>query len=208
MRRRKRKRHRFIHFLLLMTTVLALAYGGTIGYVCILEGKADKELTPEMQYDAIVVLGAQVKEDGTPSIQLAWRLDAAAEAYATKKVPVVVCGAQGTDEPLPESAVMKRELIIRGVDEQAILEDPDSFNTYENLENAQKLLGNYPEVKRILIVTSDYHLPRSMAIARDLGFEAEGLGSPCKKEYWLKNHTREALAWIKYWGKKYLKLPL
>jgi hypothetical protein len=47
-----------------------------------------------------------------------------------------------------------------------------------------------------------------MAIARDLGFEAEGLGSPCKKEYWLKNHTREALAWIKYWGKKYLKLPL
>ena len=49
---------------------------------------------------------------------------------------------------------------------------------------------------------------RAGALAADLGYEACGLGSPCKPEYWLKNHAREALAWCKYWGKKYLNLPL
>ena len=61
-----------------------------------------------------------------------------------------------------------------------------------------------------LIVTSDYHLPRALAIARDAGLEAQGAGSPCRPEwnYWLKNHMREALAWVKYWGVKYLGLKL
>ena len=48
------------------------------------------------------------------------------------------------------------------------------------------------------IVTSDYHLPRAMQLARDRGLAAEGLGSPCKPEYWMKNHFREVLAWGKY----------
>ena len=41
-----------------------------------------------------------------------------------------------------------------------------------------------------------------------VGFEACGMGSPCKPEYWLKNHAREVLSWCKYWGVKYLHLPL
>ena len=40
------------------------------------------------------------------------------------------------------------------------------------------------------------------------GYDACGMGSPCKPEYWIKNHAREALAWCKYWGVKYLHLPL
>ena len=31
---------------------------------------------------------------------------------------------------------------------------------------------------------------------------------PCLPEYWLKNHSRESLAWCKYWLKKYLHLNL
>ena len=165
-------------------------------------------MTEKEPYDAIVVLGAQVKPDGVPSVQLAWRLDAAAGAFADRNVPIVVCGAKGSDEPEPESAVMKRYLQEKGIGAQWIYEDPDSFNTYENLENARRILSAFPDVRRILIVTSDYHVPRSLAIARDLGYESAGLGSPCKKQYWLKNHTREALAWMKYWGKKYLKLKI
>ena len=103
---------------------------------------------------------------------------------------------------------MKQYLIGKGVAEGDILTDPDSFNTNQNLKNAGVLLKDKPEVRKVLLVTSDYHVPRSLALAKDQGFEAVGLGSPCKPEYWLKNHTREALAWIKYWGVKYLHLPL
>ena len=103
---------------------------------------------------------------------------------------------------------MKKYLIDRGVAEEDILTDPESFNTRQNLRNAKELLKDKPEVQKVLVVTSDYHVPRSLALAKDQGYEATGLGSPCKPDYWVKNHAREALAWIKYWGVKYLHLPL
>ena len=185
-----------------------ILFAGMMGFVLIREKGAATEVPAAENYDAIIVLGAQVKPDGSPSVQLSWRMDAAAEAYQKKKVPVVVCGAQGADEPMPEAVAMKQYLAEKGVAQEDILMDPDSFNTRQNLQNAGKLLKEYPEVKKVLIVTSDYHVPRSLALAKDQGFDAVGLGSPCKPEYWLKNHAREALAWIKYWGVKYLHLPL
>ena len=181
-----------------------------MGYVCVREGKVPKQ-AEELQtdYDAVIVLGAQVKPDGTPSVQLGLRLDRAAEVWERKHVPVVVCGAQGKDEPEPEADAMKKYLQGKGVPEDMILTDPDSFNTEQNLDHAKKLLDEYPgEIRKVVIVTSDYHVPRSMALAEDLGLDAAGVGSPCLQEFWLKNHSREALAWVKYWMKKYLHLNL
>ena len=106
---------------------------GVIGYVLIREKGVKSTVPAADSYDAIIVLGAQVLPDGTPNVQLAWRLDAAAEAYRNKKVPVVVCGAQGKDEPLPEAYAMKKYLTCRGIAEEEILTDPDSFNTIQNL---------------------------------------------------------------------------
>ena len=83
------------------------------------------------------------------------------------------------------------------------------MNTEQNLENAKKLLLDYPaEIRKVVIVTSDYHVPRSVALAEDLDLDATGIGSPCLSEYWIKNHSRETLAWVKYWLKKYLHLNL
>ena len=191
---------------ILLAGVLALA--GTLGYLLIRERGVARSVTEGMEYDAIIVLGAQVKADGQPSVQLEWRLDAAQEAYEIRPVRIVVCGAQGSDEPEPEAIVMKRYLMEAGIPEEQIWTDPDSFNTKQNLENAAKLLKGLEGIERVLIVTSDYHVPRAMALAEDLGFKALGLGSPVKSEYWLKNHARETLAWIKYWGVRYLHLPL
>ena len=185
-----------------------IIYAGVIGFILIGEKGVATEVPEAENYNAIIVLGAQVRTDGSPSVQLSWRLDAAAEAYSKKKVPVVVCGAQGKDEPMPEAEAMKQYLIGKGVAEEDILKDPESFNTNQNLKNAGVLLKERPEVQKVLVVTSDYHVPRSLALAKDQGYEAVGLGSPCKPEYWLKNHAREALAWIKYWAVKYLHLPL
>jgi Uncharacterized conserved protein len=172
------------------------------------EGKVPKTLASGSNYDAIIVLGAQVKPDRTLSVQLSWRMDAAIEAYQKKNVPIVVCGAQGPDEPCTEAEAMREYLLKEGIPENSILSDPESFNTNENLENAKELLKEFPDIRRVLIVTSDYHVPRSLAIAQDVGFEAEGLGAKCLPERWIKNHAREALAWCKYWAKKYLRLPL
>ena len=194
--------------LMILFCIALVMYAGLICFVWIQERAVSRDIPEEGNYDAIVVLGAQVLPDGTPSVQLSWRLDKAVEAWQMHPVPTVVCGAQGADEPMTEAEAMRDYLVARGLPEGEILLDSQSFNTNQNLQNAAVLLRDRKNVKRVLIVTSDYHVPRAMALARDLGYEAAGLGSPCKQEYWIKNHAREALAWIKYWGIKYLNLPL
>ena len=209
MRRAKTHRLPFPVRLVILTALLGvIAYSCLIGFICIQERSVQTKVPTADQYDAIIVLGAQVKPDGSPSVQLRWRLDAAYEAYVQKAVPVVVCGAKGGDEPVPEAEAMKQYLMERGVPERNIMTDPNSFNTNQNLKNASALLKDLSGIRKVLIVTSDYHVPRSLALARDLGFDAAGMGSPCKPEYWLKNHAREVLAWCKYWGMKYFHLPL
>ena len=210
MAKEKKKRHRLVRALVTLAVLAVAAFGLLLGYICIREGSVPREVAEvKADYDAIVVLGAQVRPDGTPSVQLGWRLDRAAEVWEKKNVPIVVCGAQGKDEPEPEALAMKRYLEGKGIPPVFILADPDSFNTEQNLQNAKKLLDGHPdEIRKVIIVTSDYHVPRSMALAGDLGLDASGIGSPCLQEYWIKNHGREALAWCKYWLKKYLRLDL
>lgn len=151
---------------------------------------------PSPDSDAVIVLGCQVMPDGTPSVQLEYRLNAALDTYRENPRPIVVCGAQGTNEPAPEGAVMRDWLVAHGVPEADVLAETASVDTLQNLHNAASLL---PEgTQTVTLVTSDYHLPRAMQIARDLGLRADGVGSPCKPEYWFKNHGREVLAWGKY----------
>ena len=194
-------------FMLLLTLILvcALAYVGIIAMTVWRAG----HVPPAEDYDAIIVLGAQVKPDGEPSVQLQWRIDAAAKAWADRNVLIVTCGAQGGNEPLAEALVMRDELIAQGVPGEMILTDEVSYNTRQNIRNAAALLEGRG-VRRVLIVTSDYHLPRAMAIAEDEGLNATGIGSPTRDEllFKAKNYGREALSWVKYWAQKYLRLPL
>ena len=195
--------YRLLMGLLILALMGVIAYLGVVGMVCWKETHV-----PQTEgYDAIVVLGAQVKPDGTPSVQLQWRLDAAYGAWQERQCLIVTCGAQGSNEPDAEGRVMKAYLTGLGVPENQVLVDDTSFNTRQNLENAAALLQN-SGVETVLIVTSDYHLPRAMALAEDQGLTATGLGSPTKPEYWIKNNAREAIAWLKYWAEKYLGLTL
>ena len=161
-------------------------------------------------YDAIIILGAQVKPDGTPNLQLQWRLDAGIEAWVRHPSCVlVVCGAQGSDEPAPEGEVMEAYLIAHGIPAEAVLKDTSSFNTRENLMNAADLLEGR-EVHSVGIVTSDYHVARALALARDVGFEdAQGIPSPTLGGWHrVKNVGREGIAWIKYWAEKLLGIEI
>ena len=154
-------------------------------------------------YDAIIVLGAQVKPDGTPNLQLQWRLDAAIAAYESHPCLLVVCGAQGSDEPAPEGEVMRAYLLAHGIPAEQVLADTSSFNTRENLRNAAALLTGY-DIRRVALVTSDYHVARALALAHDEGFpDAQGIPSPTLGGWYrVKNLTREGIAWIKYWAEK------
>ena len=106
-----KRRHPVLRVLLGLLLAAVVAYLGVIGMVV----WKKHHLPPVEDYDAIIVLGAQVKPDGTPNLQLQWRLDAGYEAWREHPCLMVVCGAQGDDEPAPEGEVMRGYLMGKGV---------------------------------------------------------------------------------------------
>lgn len=171
-----------------------LAAAGLIGFVYIKE----KTLPAQAESDVIIVLGAQVKEDGTPSEALRRRLTAAHEAWQQKRQTIIVCGAQGANEPRAEGDVMREWLLERGVPQEDVVAETASFNTRQNLEYAKAIMA-HRGLSQALIVTSDYHVARALVLCRQAGISATGKGSPSKPEYFIKNHFREGLSWIKLW---------
>ncbi len=207
-KKKRSVRGRILRVLLILIALAVLGYGALVGYTYYRE--VTVAVPTAADYDSIIVLGAQVKPDGTPSVQLRWRLDKAEEMYALRPCPVVACGAQGGGEPAPEGQVMRELMIADGLPEDQIYAETLSDDTQANIQNAKAILDGLG-CTRPLIVTSDYHLPRALEIAGDAGVaDPQGAGSLCRNElgFWLKNHCREALAWVKYWGIKYLHLPL
>ena len=191
--RKKGWKKRLLQLLLLMTGLGIFCFALALGVLTFAEthpGPVSHET------DAIIVLGAQVYADGSLSPQLELRMEAALSSYRQHPRPIICCGARGGNEPEEEGAVMARWLMEKGVPGHHLIAETKSFDTKENIENAIALLPEGAE--KVTLVTSDYHLPRAMQLARDQGLFAEGLGSPCKPEYWIKNHFREVLAWGKY----------
>ncbi len=147
--------------------------------------------------DVIIVLGAKIHPDGTPSNTLKYRLDAAKKAYDQNRAPfIIVTGGQGKDENEPEAWAMKRYLIQTGVAPDRIFEESASGNTIENLRNAKAILQEN-KWSAAIIATTDYHMDRARLIARRL-FIPTG-AAPSKPGRRLTTrilaYTREAASW-------------
>ena len=149
---------------------------------------------PDLDY--IIVLGAQVREDG-PSVVLRYRLD---EAYRyLKDDPETICivsGGQGYNEPCQEAEVMKKYLEDKGIDSSRIIKEERAQNTAENLKYSKDLIGGAdPSVG---IVTNNFHTFRGVAIARKQGFrDACGIPSGSHPLYLPNNMLREFFGVVK-----------
>ena len=137
--------------------------------------------------DCIVVLGAQIREDG-PSATLKYRLDRAAD-YLLKnpRAVCVVSGGQGDNEPCSEAEGMRKYLIGRGGGEESIMEENRSENTLENIRLSMEIMGG--RYDKVGIVTNDFHMFRALQIAKKQGIE-HVFGIPAKSmPLYLPNNT-------------------
>ena len=142
--------------------------------------------------DYVIVLGAQVYED-RPSVVLANRLDAACE-YLERNAGTrcIVSGGQGANEPATEASVMAAYLERRGIDPARIIAEDRSRTTVENIANCRGLVD--PANDRVGIATSNFHLFRSLGIARKAGFaHACGISAPTAAFSLPNNMVRESL---------------
>ena len=151
---------------------------------------------PDHNLDYLVVLGAQIHENG-PSVVLRYRLNEACD-YLTKNEDTlcIVTGGQGYNEPYPEAVGMKAWLVSHGIEENRILMETESENTKENMEFSQQYFD--PEHDRIGIVTNNFHVYRACALARKAGIKnVSGIAADSTKMYLPNNMLREFLGVVK-----------
>jgi len=118
--------------------------------------------------DTIVVMGA-AQYDGTPSPDLAARLDEAITLYHEGWAPlIVVTGYKEKGDLYTEAQAGSAYLQQHGIPASAIVEASGS-DSYQNLTDAAAALQGRG-VHTILISTDPFHEDRSMAIASSLGF--------------------------------------
>lgn len=137
--------------------------------------------TQEADVDAIIVLGAGLRRDDSPSIILRGRLDAAIAYLETREnVPVIVSGGLGEGQSISEAEAMFRYLRTMGVDENLIWREDASTNTYENIAFSRQLMkdrGMDVDNMTVAIVSSEFHLYRATLIAENAGLDAVGVAA-------------------------------
>ena len=121
--------------------------------------------------DCILVLGCKVGADGTLSHMLEDRLRQGVALYELGAAPkLLMSGDHGTAE-YDEVDAMKRYAVDAGIASQDVFMDHAGFSTYESVYRAKEVF----QVRRVIIVTQEYHLYRALMVAREMGLEAYGV---------------------------------
>ena len=152
--------------------------------------------------DCIIVLGCQVRTDGTPSHMLEDRLKRGVALYDLGVAPkLLMSGDHGTQE-YDEVDAMKRYAVDNGVPSADVFMDHAGFSTYDTVCRAKEIF----QAEKVVIVTQTYHLYRAMYIAQALGLEAYGVAAEYRQySGQFARDVREALARVKDFGMSVFK---
>ena len=129
---------------------------------------------PDTDELCIVVLGFQLNPDGTMKDELVERLNVALASAEKYKNAYVVCTGGGTaaeNESATEAGEMAKWLEQHGIEKRRLIVENNSLTTEQNAIFTYNLLTSlYPSVKKLAIVSSDYHIATG-----ELLFKAEAI---------------------------------
>ena len=131
-------------------------------------------LTPESiekgEFDCVLVLGAGLKSNGTPSHMLEDRIIVGVDAFEKLDAKCILMSGDRSSDSYDEPAAMKKYAEELGVDPSLIIVDNEGYSTYESIIRAKEIYG----FDRIVVVTQEYHLHRALYIADKSGIYAIG----------------------------------
>ena len=129
--------------------------------------------TPPADVDCILVLGCAVRPDGSPSPMLNDRVTRGAQLYQAGWAKKVLLTGDNSSSHYNEVAVMDRLSQEQGVPAEDTVLDYAGLCTYDSLYRARDIF----DVKKLVIVTQEYHLYRALYLAKALGLEAWGVAA-------------------------------
>ena len=148
---------------------------------------------PTCCYEAIVVLGGAVRLPHPPArplpdlVESSDRVWHAARLFKMNVAPKIILSGGSADESLgSEATAMRLFLVDLGVPDDRIVLEGRSINTIGNIREVRALVGT----ARVAIVTSAFHMPRVMKLARAGGlnayaFPTDWRGLPEERPGWI-----------------------
>ena len=159
--------------------------------------------TKDENADVIIILGARLY-GRTPSPALSHRLDRG-YAYLIEhpETIAIVSGGLGRGEEVTEAEAMKDYLVTKGIAEERLLIEDESFNTYENISFSINVLEEEMpslqlEKMKFGIVTNSFHVFRGTLTAKEMGLDAFGIPSKTPPTTLVKGYLTEYLSVLKY----------
>ena len=134
-----------------------------------LEDMENKSGVPPVE--AVIVLGALVRENGQLSLMLQERLDTSIELYQQGFAEKLLMSGDHGRVDYDEVRAMKDYAISKGVPSEDIFMDHAGFSTYETMYRAKAIF----EVSNAIVVTQEYHLPRALYNAKAMGIKVQGV---------------------------------
>lgn len=188
---------RGLFWLIFAAVIMTLIVVGINLYIVIKEKSRmiSLEEASDFEADCIVVLGAGIRDDGSPTWMLEDRIKIGDKLYQNHAADKIIMSGDHGRENHDEVNTMKNYAINEGIPSEDIFMDHAGFETYDSLYRARDIFG----AKKVIIVTQEYHLYRALYIADRLGLEARGVTSDLrfyskKMAYW---KFREYLARVK-----------
>lgn len=175
-----KKRKRILRIFITAFMFGVIMFFAVNGYVRIKSGQEIasieelKELSDQeagKKADAVLVLGAQVKPDGNPSVMLKERLDTGIEIYQSGLTDRIIMSGDHSRDDYDEVNAMKDYAIERGVPSEHIFMDHAGLSTYESMYRAKEIF----QAENIIVVTQKYHLYRALYDAETMGLKAKGV---------------------------------
>jgi vancomycin permeability regulator SanA len=125
------------------------------------------------EHDCILIFGAGVLSNRTPSAMLRDRLLTGIACYKVGLAPKIVVSGDHGEAFYDEVNIMKNFCIDQGVPSEDIFMDHAGFSTYESIYRIRDIF----QAKRVILVTQKYHLYRALYVAKRFGLQAYGVSA-------------------------------
>lgn len=161
----KRGFFRFLRIAVNTVCIALLVYGAAVTTAMAIAANA-----PADSQKTVIVLGAQVRPTGEPSVILRGRINAA-EEYLRQNPDsaAVLSGGKGGDEVISEAQCMFNTMTADGIDADRLFMEDKSTTTEENLRYSFALLDSKGKPHdEIVIATDGFHQLRARMIAKHL----------------------------------------
>lgn len=123
------------------------------------------------RFDCLIVLGARVRPDGTPSAAMHRRVATAIALARNGTAAHLLMSGGAVGHAVPEARVMRALALAAGIAPERVLTEERSGDTIGNARHCHALVAAHGWT-RLAVVSDGWHLPRVRVIFAHVGLTA------------------------------------